>query len=58
MLAPPGLHLSSPAGASVNDGVEKKLCSLSYVRIWDAARGVAERGPGALMAKVDKRHAY
>ena len=34
------------------------LCSLSYVTIWDASRGVAERGPGALMAKVDIRRAY
>jgi hypothetical protein len=42
----------------VNDGVNESLCSLSYVTIWDAARGVAEKGPGGLMAEVDIRHAY
>ena len=32
---------SSPGGFSVNDGIKESLCSLSYVTIKDAAKGVA-----------------
>jgi len=52
------IDLSSPSGASVNDGVDENLCSLSYTSVWDAARGVLGKGAGALMAKVDIKHAY
>lgn len=47
------VDLSSPLRASVNDGVDENLCSLSYASVWDAARGVLDKGAGALMAKVD-----
>ena len=42
------VDMSSPAGASVNDGVREDLCSLSYVTIWDAAHCVVGKGAGAL----------
>ena len=50
--------MSSPEGFSVNDGIPEALCSLSYVNIRDAIRGVLANGQGALLAKVDIRNAY
>ncbi len=52
------LDLSSPEGASVNDGIAEDLCSLSYVSIEDAAREIAAYGPGCLLSKVDIKQAY
>ena len=52
------VDMSSPEGHSVNDGIRDSLCSLSYVSVSDAARGVVDKGRGALMAKVDVKSAY
>ena len=52
------VDLSSPEGRSVNDGISKDLCSLSYVSVAKAAEAVSRMGPGALLAKVDIRSAY
>ena len=50
--------MSSPDRVNVNDGIKEYLCSLSYMMIMDAAKGVAALGRGLLMAKVDIRNAY
>lgn len=50
--------LSSPAGRSVNDGVESLLCSLSYVSVDDAVRRIKSMGRGTLLAKFDIASAY
>ncbi len=52
------VDLSSPEGTSVNDGIDPKLCSLSYVSVEDAARMVVESGRGAYLAKADIKQAY
>ena len=52
------VDLSDPVGSSVNDGISRELCSLSYVSIDDAARMVVQRGRGALLAKLDVESAY
>ena len=52
------LDLSSPQGQSVNDGISKELCSLSYVSVDDVATKVVGAGRGALMAKCDLKSAY
>ena len=52
------LNLSSPRGASVNDGIDPDLCSISYVRIDQAAKRALDMGHGALMAKLDLQNAY
>lgn len=52
------LGLSSPEGGSVNDGISKELCSLSYMSIDDVAARVVCLGRGALMAKFDLKSAY
>ena len=52
------LDLSSPCGSSVNDGISKEWCSLSYVSVDDIAARVVRHGKGALMAKFDLKSAY
>ena len=52
------VDMSSPEGASINDGITESLASLSYVGVDDAAEGVVSYGRGALLAKVDVRSAY
>ena len=47
------LDLSSPHGNSVNDGIAKELCSLSYVSVDDIATRVLKLGRGAQVAKFD-----
>ena len=39
-MVPDILDLSHPAKASVNDGIDPELCSLSYVSVDQAARKV------------------
>ena len=50
--------LSYPPGLSVNDGIDKELCSLKYVTVDIVARMVAMLGPASLMAKVAIQSAY
>ena len=50
--------LSSPKGASVNDGIDPRLCSLSYASVDDAVRRIICLGSGALLAKLDIESAY
>ena len=52
------VDLSSPHSLSVNDGVDKDICSLSYVSIDHIADSILSLGRGSLMAKVDIRQAY
>ena len=47
------MDMSCPEGGSVNDGISDSLCSLTYIGIEDPVRGIAERGRGTLMEKVD-----
>ena len=50
--------LLSPRGASVNDGIEPRLCSLSYASTDDAVRTVRRLGRGAVLAKFDLEAVY
>ena len=50
--------LSFPEGASVNDGIDPILCSLSYTTVEEVADLAAKWGKGALLAKVDIDSAY
>ena len=52
------VDLSSPSGDSVNDGIDKSLCSLSYMSVDEVVDRVMEMGKGALMAKFDLKSAY
>ena len=50
--------LSSPVGQSVNDGVDSRLCSISYASIDDAVRRIMRLGQGTVLAKFDIASAY
>ena len=52
------MDLSSPTGASVNDAIDKALCSLNYTSVDEAVAIVRTLGQGALMAKLDLKSAY
>ena len=52
------VDLSYPTSHSVNDGIPKILCSLSYVTVDTAIGHILSMGPGALLAKIDVRHAF
>lgn len=47
-------HLSHPAEASVNDGIDPQVCKVVYTFFDLALQSVHRCGPGALMAKTDK----
>ena len=50
--------LYHPEGASVNDGIDGRLCSLKYTSVDAVARAAQTLGRGALMAKLDIKSAY
>ena len=52
------VNLSAPEGGSVNDGISREMCSLSYLSIDEVVSWVLQLGRGALMAKFDLRAAY
>ena len=52
------VDLSSPGGASVNDGIDPQDFSLQYIKVDQVIRMVSHHGPGALMAKFDVESAY
>lgn len=44
--------------ASINDTIDKELCSLSYVKVDDAIKIIRQKGKGARLCKVDIRDAF
>ena len=52
------VDLSSPPGGSVNDGIDKELCSLSYTSVDIIGKKVLSLGKGSLLAKMDIKQAY
>ena len=42
----------------MNDGIDKELCTLSYVSVDDIVKTILTLKKGALMAKVDIKNAY
>ena len=50
--------LSSPEGASVNDGIDPDEFTLHYIKLDQVIRVVSNLGLGALMAKFDVEAAY
>lgn len=52
------LDLSSPVGASVNDGIPKDAFSVQYMSVDDIIDGIMTYGRGTLMAKFDIESAY
>ena len=52
------MDLSSPQGSSINDFIAKQDNTLHYVSFNQALALVSSLGTGALMAKLDLKHAF
>ena len=53
------IDLSHPCKRSVNDGIPKHLCSMSYIiTIDNAIERILAHGPGTMLAKIDIRSAF
>ena len=52
------IDLSSPQGASVNDGINPEWSSLTYISVDSAAKVVAGFGRGTMLGKMDIGSAY
>ena len=52
------MDLSAPLGHSVNDGIDRELCTFHYTSISDAATCLCTLGNRALLAKMDIKQAY
>ena len=52
------LDLSHPSGTSVNDGINRILCSLTYMKVDDVVRHVLKLGKHCLLAKIDIKAAF
>jgi len=52
------LDLSHPRGHSVNSGISKELCSLSYITIDNAIAQAQTLGRGTLLTKIDIKSAF
>ena len=52
------LHLSSPHGSSVNDAIQKDMCSLTYTTVDQAIRRILHLGQGTLLVKINIQHAF
>ena len=51
-------HLSHPVGTSINDGIDKNVCVVTYTKFDVAVDLVASVGRGACMAKADIESAF
>ena len=52
------VDLSYPKGNSINDGIQKALCSLKYITVDHAIQHIVTMGSGALLAKIDEQSAF
>ena len=52
------VDLSHPRGCSVNGDISKPLCSLKFVTIDEAIKGIMQYGLGMLLAKIDIKSAF
>ena len=52
------VDLSSPNNASVNDGIDRDMCSVSYITVDQIVDEILRLGQGTLMAKADIKQAY
>ena len=52
------LDLSHPNGHSVNDGISRSLCSLSYTKVDHTVQKILSSGQGTLLAKIDIENAF
>jgi len=52
------VDLSHPSGHSINDGIPKDLCSLTYITVDTAIEQIQTLGRGTLLTKLDIKSAF
>lgn len=52
------VDLSHPTGHSINDGIPKHLCGLTYITVDTAIEHILTSGNGSRLAKIDIRNAF
>ena len=52
------IDLSHPVNCSVNGGIPKELCSLTYITVDSAIQHIQRVGQGTLLAKIDIKSAF
>ena len=52
------MDLSRPQGSTVNDGIPKELCSVTYITSDEVVDNMGTMGRGTMMAKMDLKSAY
>ena len=52
------VDLSHPKSSSVNDGIPRDLCGLSYITIDNAIEKILQLGTNTLLAKIDIKSAF
>ena len=52
------MDLSHPMDRSVNDGISRERCSVTYASVDDAVRLITILGRGTLILKIDLKNAY
>ena len=52
------LDLSHPKNASVNDGINRSMCSLTYMKVEEVVQQILSMGNGCLLAKLDIKSAF
>ncbi len=52
------LDLSHPKNTSVNDGIDRTICSLSYMKVDDVVQKILSLGKGCQLAKIDIESAF
>ena len=50
--------ICAPEGYSINDFIDKELCSISYISIDHIAEAILHLDQGALLAKADAKEAF
>ena len=53
-----GVNFSSPAGASINDGIPQDFSSVLYVSVDYLSSPILSAGRGAFLVKADNKEAY
>ena len=52
------VDLSHPSGQSVNDGIPKDLCLLTYITVDTAIEQIMALGKGTLLTKIDIKSTF
>ncbi len=52
------LDLSHPKGQSINDGIDRSACTLTYIKVDNVVQKILSLGRGSMLAKIDIESAF